>query len=351
MSVVINSPSSWPPFNLPVAQQARQPAPVAQLDEGLKHRARNNDAFIIDYLFTLACENSPLATAAESFLFDLYTGKEGEASQPLRIQLGKDSLKLYEIVQARNEKCTDDRWEIPAKMLIMAGFETESLSNLREDIVADIRQQLPQQLSNVIGHEDYPINSAIFDNNRYITSAELDSISAVLNHKQSRVTFHDAIGIPEAGADRDALTTRMAANFSHHNQPGFAVDFKPLLFREHWVLFGTFTANDGQRMSIVFDSLACLNPDEKAYLERLASDSSPLFLQANLQDNAPNACGLLVAKAMQAIADNPGEPEQALQKFIDKFRALDNSEQLRFNTHGRAELYGVLLDNLSQFDR
>ncbi|MBP2168935.1 deubiquitinase [Erwinia toletana] len=353
MPVIIDSPNTWSPFSLPAGQEAKYQTPGAPLDEGLKQRARNNDNFSIDYLFTLACENSLQSPEAESFIFDLYTGKQGvTADNQLSVQLGKDALKMVEIVQARNkQKPAHDQWQIPIKILMMAGFETNSLSSLRENIVADIKRQLPPQLTNAISDNGYQIDSAIFDPNRYITSAELDSVSGLLNRKQSRVAFHNAIGIPEAEPHCGALITQMAAGLSHNNQPGFAVDFKPLLFREHWVLFGTYTRSDGQKQSIVFDSLDYLNASEKAWLDRLAgaSDtSSPLFLQKNLQENAPNACGLLVAKAMQAIADNPSEPEQALQKFIQEFSALDNSEQQLFNLRGRAEMYGALVDNLSQ---
>ncbi|WP_406706993.1 hypothetical protein [Sodalis sp.] len=320
--------------------------------ETLKNAARNNDDFSIDALFTLACENSPAGLEAESFLFDLYTGKE--AGHPdLKEQLGKDSLKLCEIVQGRNKnKTPEEAWSIPDKILIMAGFETQERSQQREEILEEINKNI-----NFCACVDdgEPVSSSFFHTNRLITSAELDSISKSLNSKEGGLKFHDAVEIPATAIDNEHIPPNLLSTLLNIDDKGkqrpSSGDFIPLLFRGHWVLFGLSTTDLGDKSAILFDSTNYLNNKEINFIQTLTEflgANKVSVVQESLQENAPNACGLFVSNAMKHIAKNPKKtPYESLTKFVKSFSELNSTEQMLFNQRGRAELYGSLLDNVS----
>ncbi|MGG2142115.1 hypothetical protein [Symbiopectobacterium sp. RP] len=322
--------------------------------ETLKSAARNNDDFSIESLFTLACEKSSAGLEAESFLFDLYTGKE--AGHPdVKEQLGKDSLKLCEIVQGRNKnKTPEEAWSIPDKILIMAGFETQERSQKREEILEEINKNINFCASIDNGDK---VSSSFFDTNRLITSAELDSTSKLLNNKESGFRFHDAVGIPAIATDDESIPKNLLTNLSNIDHKGkqtsLSGDFIPLLFRNHWVLFGLSKTDSGDKSAILFDSANYLDDKEMKFIQKLTEFlkvNEVLVVQESLQENAPNACGLFVSNAMKSISNNSNKkPYESLANFVKSFSELNNTEQMFFNQRGRAELYGYLLDNLSGF--
>lgn len=320
--------------------------------ETLKGAARNNDDFSIDALFTLACENSPAGLDAESFLFDLYTGKE--AGHPdLKEQLGKDSLKLCEIVQKRNKnKTSEEAWSIPDKILIMAGYETQEKSQQREEILEEINKNV-----NFCACVDdgAPVSSSFFHTNRLITSAELDSISKSLNSKEGGFKFHYAVEISATVIDNEHIPQKLFSTLLNIDNKGKQIpssgDFIPLLFRGHWVLFGLSTTDSGDKSAILFDSKNYINNKEINFIKILAEflgANKVSFVKEPLQQNTPNACGLFVSKAMKFIAnDSSKTPYDSLTEFVKSFLELNNTEQMLSNRRGRAELYGSLLDNVS----
>ncbi|WP_063657362.1 hypothetical protein [Candidatus Arsenophonus triatominarum] len=320
--------------------------------EALKSAARNNDDFSIDCLFTLACENSPAGLEAESFLFDLYTGKE-EGHPYIKEQLGKDSLKLWEIVQGKNKNTIpEEAWSIPDKILIMAGFETQERSQQREEILEEINKNVNFC---VCVDDGEPVSSSFFHTNRLITSAELDSISKSLNSKEGGFKFHDAVEIAATAIDNEHIPQKLLSTLLNIDNKGKQIpslgDFIPLLFRGHWVLFGLSTTESGDKSAILFDSTNYLNNKEMNFIKTLAGSlgtNEISVVKESLQENAPNACGLFVSNAMKSIANNLNKtPYGSLTKFVKSFLELNNTEQMLFNQRGRAELYGYLLDNVS----
>jgi hypothetical protein len=404
------------------------------LSDELKRAAGDNEPEAIDYLFTLACEGGAIETgyrskAAAAFLYQLYQ-QEKDKDSLLFQQLGKDSLKLFEIVSARNafhdarvneasiDKAGvetgfgDGHWIVPVEILTMAkhaanpesqlcndivdqlkvfdsmeeegshaddvdtsadaaerggdnaetayaralrnwpittlirkGFSAPSGSRENQAILAEIRQCAPSFYATL--NAEVGDDAELFAPDRMISSAEIDVVSNALNLRQEKYRFHAARKIDDRTINGTAVDPQLHAVLKNQGQQGM---FVPLLFREHWVLFGV-QLNDVSKKAVVFSSVdGYLTNAELGYLDQLArycgiSKASTLILQQDLQHNLPNACGLLVTQAMQHVADPVNyDAVTALRKFIRVFSGRSDQAQIAFNRQGRFELYGELLD-------
>ncbi|QWA12200.1 hypothetical protein GTU79_05415 [Sodalis ligni] len=358
----------------------RWPTEDRRLLDELKERATRNDTASIEYLFTLACEASERGAEAEDCLFDLYRGK-GPDDTRLREQIGKDSLRLFTLVQQRNQNTrreSTDIWELPASLLLMAAFEAQSGSEQQAELFGKL-QNTSIFLHYVSELEENTAESALATN-RFISSAEIDVFANALE-VDSTLTFYPAANVSQSevtdGNHRrvllslespDADSRRMSFGGAYNASDGIsasepAAGFIPLLFRDHWILFGWFINADEQKEAIVLDSSHYLNNDEKNYLVDLAhrcgvgQQQEVTFIDDNLQENAPNACGLFVAKAMESLAGDSlsrvgkAYPKETLRSFAGQFSAthLDSVEEQRlFNRHGRAELYAIMARSLNE---
>ncbi len=310
----------------------------------LQSFAKLNDTESIEYLFTLTChQKSPEGKEAERFLFDLYTGKESGHSD-LKKQLGKDSLRLYELIKARNNnsrRTNKNIYAIPEKILLMAAFEAANEAPLQNEIFDHLKNLDAFVLVDDSAH---PATPSLFHTNRFITEPELSKISSILNQEQDKFYFHNARTIENVPNLDISHQDNQVLQDSHMRQ------FIPLLFRDHWILFGIFALGNQDKKAVVFDSLAYLNDDEKTQLHALArqygvATNPPVtFFSKNLQENAPNACGLLVTKAMRSISKSPLSPINALEDFIAQFEQHDHEEQQLFNRNGRAEMLATLIE-------
>lgn len=320
-----------------------------QVSEKIKDAARCNEPLAIELLFGKACGVSPLARASASFLFALYSGKEG-ASNDLMLQLGQDSLKLCEIALSRNAgKAPSDRWKIAPQILVMAGLETVGDSQARINIVEEIKEQ------EIFGYliEENQIDKSLFGLNRMITAAELNLVSARLNDVTQRLHFNDtkivtAEAMTSGEADQSALHQLLPYIASIGPNTG---RFVPLLMEVHWILFGIGSNASGEKFSMAFSSRGELKPHQAEYLKALggaAGVSHCLTITGDLQQHAPNACGLFVTQAMERIAEcgevNKDSIASDLEQLIDSFQQSDWKEQSLFNRNGRAGLYGALID-------
>ncbi len=321
-----------------------------QLDSRLKVAALNSDDLSLDCLFTLALEQSnPDSEAAATFLFDIYTGYKNACNEPvsavaqpchkLRSQLAAKASELCMLVSAMAIK--GDLIVVPAKILLMAGFESHEGSEEREKVLDQLRAN--KRCCEKMAQIGQPLNSTLFDTNRYICGEELNAIAAQLNQPDSSITFHNARSVLY---EHDELVAQFAENRPH-------VDVVPLLAGDHWVLWVMLTRNDGERVSIFFDSLAKLSREAKSDLNGLAKACNrvnPVWIEGNLQDNAPNACGVFMMKAMQAIENSPRHVLPALENIISDFLKLDEHEQTFEMRHGRAELLGAFIAYHSQVE-
>ncbi len=346
----------------------------------LKERARRNDTASIEYLFTLACEAGDRGSEAEDFLFDLYRGKE-PGDNGLREQIGKDSLRLFTLVQQRNQNTrreSTDIWELPVSLLLMAAFEAQSGSEQQAELFEKLMNSSPF-LHYANDLEENTAASALATN-RFISAAEIDAFSNALE-VDSTLTLYPAAQVSQSEVtdsnqrrvlllqkSPDADSRRMSFGGACDASDGIpasepAASFIPLLFRDHWILFGWFINADEQKEAIVLDSLHYLNKDEKNYLVDLAhrcgvgQQHGVTFIDDNLQENAPNACGLIVAKAMESLAGDSlprvgkAYPTETLRSFAGQFAAnsIDSIEEQRlFSRHGRAELYAIMARSLNE---
>jgi len=315
--------------------------------------AKDNDPDVISALFTLACDGNDKGSVVANFLFSLYTDKRHENSA-LACQLGRDSLKLVEIVSARNkEKPPEDQWRIPTKLLVMAGFEANNGSQLHSDIVAEIKTQEPR-LSLYL-EED----TSLFGTNRMVTGAELNVISSELT-ANTQVQYRDAVGISDADVFAQNVADNLVASLTHadakHGESSPSMIVIPLLLKDHWVLFGMLKNAAGEKSAVVFSSVQYfedkhgMQNEYGKYLDALAQACSNdlqsiTVLDANLQNHAPNACGIFVVGAIEKMADSQADKAvAALESYVDAFVGSDSAEMALFNIQGRARLFGAVLD-------
>ncbi|WP_213992677.1 hypothetical protein [Sodalis sp. dw_96] len=372
-------------FSIKNPLSERQPAGRAPLLRELKEQAKKNVAESIEYLFTLACQASPEAAVAENFLFDLYSGKE-PGDTLVKEQLGKDSLRLFTLVQQRNQHTrreSTDIWELPTKLLIMAAFEADS-GSAQQAALFDKMLDSSAFLTYISEVNENTPESALATN-RYISSVEINAFSSALQ-VDDNLRFYPAADIANdevtnGNPQRILLSLDSPAVDSPYISFGGtggisggipasepAARFIPLLFRDHWILFGWFINADNQKDAIVLDSLRYLNPNEKNFLVNLAhhcgvrQERAVTFIEEDLQENAPNACGLFVAKAMESLCKDSQKslcrdshrrvgivyPTETLRNFAEQFALNDIQEQRLFNHHGRAELYAVTAQSVKE---
>ncbi|MFW0037170.1 MAG: hypothetical protein AB8V75_03525 [Coxiella endosymbiont of Dermacentor nuttalli] len=355
VSNLSKSSVSIPIFQFGLKDEESKTDSLAKLDENLKNNARNNDDYSIDCLFTMACEPTPLGREAEKFLFDLYTGKETKDFS-LKKQLGRDSLRLYEIVEKRNfGKSPNDVWVLPEKLLIMAGFTANSISQQQANIAEKIDKQTPHMAAFIdVGNQIAgPINTSFFDSNRLSSAAEINASIEKINRKYPKFNFFDTRAISTIDVSNQKLSSELVLQLNALNDISLNTvrgNFVPLLFRDHWVLFGVFFSSEGHKTSTLFDSADYLNANEISYIKALSDklgSEKVVFINKNIQTNLPNSCALLLTKAMESIAEKDNiQPHIILSDFAKNISVMSLEEQDMFNRHGRAELYGNVLDQI-----
>lgn len=334
-------------------------------DEVLWHTA-------IDSLFTGACggkEYNPTeAKKAETFLFELYTGKvDCKNLEETQAQLVDKSLDMFEkiqyqnaFVQSRNDNKTEladnhpDKpseilWEIPAKLLLMAGFQPTQEQDI--DVKKEIAHRLNRStnLKTYLNDNNSDLDKSFLENNRFIQAAELNAVASHLNNgKGNRVRFHDALS-PLTDGSEHVIDLHTIDTFTKT----FKTNFAPILLEQHWYLFGTIKNVDNTRSALVFDSKNGGKHREVAqeYFSSLATvcgvTGGPEFISEDLQENAPNSCGLFVAKAMEALTEVKNKKyAEKLKERVQHFQKQSVGYQQAFNWRGRAELFDTLNENI-----
>ncbi len=359
---------------------------------------------VVDTLFTSACGGNGMnkddSANAAKFIFNLYTHGVNEIDKSpiknaLLIQeiLQEKSLDLFEkvenyntIVQIKNtvaatvtpDKEPDTLWVIPTELLIMAGFnkpfkddEIEGTLAPRAEIV-DLRPKIAMKINNNINYMieiEGPgtasvemvskFNKSFFDAGRFIYGNEIDSFSdsLKLNNNNNRVIFHNAMALPIFSSNDISnldISIEITEKFKS-NEHSSKANFAPILLNKHWYLFGTFIDNDNKKSALVFDSKgwAISKEVERNYFENLAEscgvNDSITYVSEDLQQNAPNACGLFVAKAMEKLT-TPSIRTYAdsLSEWNNEFKNETQEYQELFNRRGRAELFNTLGEKITQ---
>lgn len=326
----------------------------------------------IDSIFTMACGGKGVsvndAKLAENFILDVYTHKTGH-EDALEIQsiLEQKSLELFEIIGTRNNyvkhgemsETNPDKteWIMPTNLMIIAGFQTAEDQGSVVELVEKIDEAIA--FKTVLNDKKTPLDKSLFATNRLIQSPELDAFTQVLNIKKEdkSIIFHDARELEINSVNNVIVAEKIkqaTKNFTSNPSGGRNANFAPILLNNHWYLFGTYYDGNNNKSALVFDSQGGTNKlHEKDCFKKLAQASGvtgeTLFISQDLQQNAPNACGLFTAKAMQKLADNTGRtPAKVLLDWSNEFKREPAEYQESFNRRGRAELFAMLGENITR---
>ncbi|EIC84476.1 deubiquitinase SseL [Serratia sp. M24T3] len=391
-----NTVSNLNSYQRHVARQESSSVSNLKLPD-LEWRAVSNDPSsndAIDMLFTYACgglhinevENTNIndknAKRAESFLFNLFTGKKFCANQlEMQKTLEDKSLDLFELVEEQNRLHGDniaEYWVIPTKLLIIAGFKSpygdedhrpnvskKLNQNIAFNAIFESNAETVAPLAGDNASEARAENAAniadkeLFLTNRYIHAAELDAFSKKLNadYPNPNIKFHEAREIKitnSNGINEPIFDNLLTRSFINNSARDFTANFAPILLNDHWYLFGTYYDQNGIKSALIFDSQAKVNSEQtKGYFDKLAEECGVIGdmppISEELQGNVPNGCGLFVAKAMENLAAaNNDKYALTLRNWTRAFELESEEYQQLFNRQGRAELINTLGDALVQ---
>ncbi|MEG3134870.1 hypothetical protein SC206_14995 [Rouxiella sp. T17] len=350
---------------------------------------------LVDSMFTIACGGRKATKAeakqAEVFLLGLHSSGSTRKYAVLEKMLVEEKcLELFELVQQQNKTVTEENnnnphnapeilWKTPNSFSIIAGFqpprvaaegdwdwdpETENADTPR---IVDNRVNIANRLNDNLSLVNYvyegpeTIGRSLFTANRLISASELDSFAYKINQGNSDIEnkpyfyggWKPNVTIDKNGPALDMDTIKIG-NFSV-GEAKKAANFSPILLNNHWYLFGTFYDGD-KKQAIVFDSKSSSHKKlEEKYFKKLAVEcgvtDKPTFIAANMQDNAPNACGLFVAKAMEKLSQHESSNyKSALNDWANDFISQPTEFQEAFNRQGRKELMLAMNETIPQED-
>ncbi|WAT04824.1 hypothetical protein O1V64_22780 [Rouxiella badensis] len=241
--------------------------------------------------------------------------------------------------------------------MFIAGFkpQEEGVLDHKPEIAETIYQSI-EHLKNIVNNDETSNENTIFDNNRFITSVEIDAFSKKLTDDLGKTfskttLFHEARELP---TDNATASQRLIELFDVNNRSTVKTHFVPLLLNEHWYLFGTFYDSTNTKQALMFDSMnGASDLENYERFKKLAKDCGAegniLTISKDLQTFCPDACGLFVAKAMEVVSKQTSENYQnALLKMSDDFLQTLDEEQHMFNLRGRAELLSALSEAISR---
>ncbi len=307
-----------------------------------------------------------IANRAEQLLFDAFSGLiKGVDNLPDLIQSACFQLWLT----LRRPDCTTNdlvessglsaRFNRPSKLLYMSGAGAYSAGNLVE--FKQIQRIFGQSLE--FNHFDTTLKSDdLFDSDRSITAQEIDTLGARLDNRLNnrRVSrgFNCAMPLNRhqdivAFLDHWAikLEPRLFRASRIANLRG--EEYFPLSIENHWVLLCLFVRH---LEGVVGPALphAVVFSASKGYAKR--SDFLTLmrslgvrsncvnFVQADLLDLTPNASGVYVAYAMQALVDSQlALGDICLENFMNRITRWPQQERIDFNLFFRRQLLGACL--------
>lgn len=367
----------------------------------IKNLAFYNDCASMEILFHLAHEkvidnvSGERATDAMNYLFSLYMGKakapEGGLNEEQKNKLKRPAEDTSEInmttvltrysrrfisqAQRLNDKIASSQRhnkgdnseqliDINEKVIIMAGFNEDAGANTYE--VRDYENYLsdkvsPESAFNLIQTDpnckSRHNGETIFGLNRYIDTLEVDAFAKQYANGKPNFYVHPCRAL--TGQATQEITDTLFENSLHiitSDEHKHKNHLLPLLVDDHFILLGLYTHPEERVCRCyIFDSMNKYISIQKKdgvqnKISRLMTDygitGEPVLLTKNIQDSGytPNACGVFVAKAMQALLQDTGKPNEILVKFIREFEDSHDTDKRLFNIRGRAELVLASLD-------
>lgn len=345
----------------------------------LRNNALDGDQGSIDVLTTVAARSDTIGDAAEAVLFDIGSGRS-PARPGTAEAIATSCLKLYELDEnaknAGKSALTGDesnKLSAPSKLLYMAGREAVRLkaSELIKKIAAFFYPpQNPVSLSEMLRQEVFPVKQdgsspTPWDMGREITGIELDiSLGAMSKESGSEATPVDAM-------DHSALATSGASlKEKVENSDGGPVFVPVCTAGGHWVSLVLYEEGPDAQTGEIAMKAALFDSIGGYYNDARRSDGSerpglhrqltPLLrelgvtqnnfarIEASLQENAPNGCGVFTVEAFKRVSDatrRGDDPASVLEKLATDF-VSNADEQARLNSEGRVQIHGALIEHL-----
>ncbi len=325
-----------------------------EIFETLCISARNGDFYSIEALNNIALRQDAIGPQAENELFDLFSGNQSEKKGSAnKIQKGVDSeiqkasLALYNIALYNRTKNNNDMQKLhaPSKLLYIAGSTLTNITEKQALSMLLIGNQSAQSPNEQLGELD------IWGENRMLQTDEINATTKKIARGTPDISINFPIGITHSHDNMlNEIIEEKQKDKNFLNQP----ELFPINTGNHWILFMLYKdLSDNKVKNIVFNSYHELDQSIKVNLIRsaknagLTEESDITFIERNIQDNAPNGCGLFVVKAIELICQTPEQnPEDKLKSFTQEFVKKSIEEQRLFNQQIRRQLYGVYHDDI-----
>lgn len=303
----------------------------------LTSRAQTSDPDAIDLLLNLAAGSDDIAKLAQEALLTLYGSPQ--TSEALREVLREASYTLFESVSKANVHVKQKPSGVPGTSASSADSHSVSLAVAYlggqyahacnySAMEAEIETHISEKLSGVLSAED---GGRLLASNREVTHAELagQKFGNLAMHN-TPLDINNSVGLKHA-LEYIALLTSFSAL---KDKPPIIAAW--LHAEGHW-LPAVFEWKEGSLHCTVLDSLAD-RPSAAACKQQLWDLSqqhqiTPHMISANMQKNAPNACGVLGTRLFMQIDRNlaAGGSKQPIaeqiQSYVQAWNGLDKDQQ------------------------
>lgn len=229
----------------------------------------------------------------------------------------------------------------------------------RRNSISEILQQGSLLIKDVLSSNKAGRPGNPWDRSRFLWSTEVDAgiMAATTSIRQPAVSVLGARDMKSLNAPeiRDLL------------KEGKAPIFVPLDAGDHWVSLVVHKDGADKTKAVFFSSAKGyydgrarasgeLDPDGKDIIEWVRGVGADLaqalglekdkiaVIELDMQRHAPNGCGVFTVEAFKRVSANPTNPGKALTDFKDEFARKRQDEQARFNTDGRRQMFGALID-------
>ncbi len=307
-----------------------------------------------------------IANRAEQLLFDAFSGLiKGvnnlsdliqSACFQLWLTFTRTDFKTSNLIESSGLSA---RFNVPSKLLYMSGAGAYSAGNLAE--FKQIQRVFEESLE--FNHFDATLKSDdLFDLDRSITAQEIDTLSARLDNRLNnrRVSrgFNCAMSLnrhQDIVAFLDQWAVKLEPRLSKASRMSTlrAEEYFPLSIENHWVLLCLFVRHlegvvgPALPHAVVFSASKgyTKRPDFLTLMRSLGIRSNCVnFIQADLLDLTPNASGVYVAYAMQALVDSQlALADICLENLMNRVTRWPLQERTDFNLFFRRQLLGACL--------
>lgn len=368
----------------------------------LQANAASGDAASIELLINLAARPDLTGKQAENVLFDLFSGKPDPQAgihaigPDVASEIARQSLKMFEsyttlkvlpyvpkaqltspadaFFTSSSDKEPANKLANTSKLLYMAGAATQPGSDSRTRIAATFIGDKPDGKSETLMHDVFPESPRTgkrddpWDMARFVDASELkyavESAAASNSLAKPSVSLCGPYNMKTLLATTSDGTQLQIDTLKSALNNGQELLFVPLQHNNHWLSLVIYKdeKDDDKPKAVLFDSIGGYYKDpttpadttipgiEHELVPALGklgiakADITPL--EANLQGNAPNSCGVYTVEAFKRLSSAASvgiSPAKALGDLIANFDKNPDAQQ-RLNIEGRRQIHGTLID-------